>query len=142
MLQRDDARLKLREVREALGGREPVGPFHLENVFSGRCVESCDESRDAIAAFKKPNHVCSIGPTKEVGHTACELMFDRVRATRPANRPMALESARNEYSAARLCAVRGSSRSRRTPCSAHRRPSAQASRLSQKPRYSVGTRET
>ena len=70
MFERDDARLELREVSEAFGCCQTVGPFHLEDVFCRRWVESCDESRDAIAALEKPNHMLLIGPTTNSGQTA------------------------------------------------------------------------
>ena len=87
MLERNDACLELREVREAFGRGETVRPFHLENIFSGGCVESCDESRDAIAAFKQPNHVLYIGATAMRGQTVGELIGRRHRKAR---RPIVL----------------------------------------------------
>jgi hypothetical protein len=73
MFECDDAGLELGEISEAFGRRQTVRPFHLEDVFACRCVESCDESRDAIAAFEKPNHVLLIGLTMKDGQTTGEL---------------------------------------------------------------------
>ena len=73
MFERDDARLELREISEAFGCCQTVRPFHLEDIIPRRCVESCDQPRDAIAAFKKPNHVLFIGLTTKGGQTVGEL---------------------------------------------------------------------
>ena len=50
-----------RQLGEPLRRRESIGPFHLEDVLRRRWVESCDESRDAIAALESPNHIYSFG---------------------------------------------------------------------------------
>ena len=69
MFEGDDACLELGEIGEAFGCCQTVRPFHFEDVLTCRCVESCDESRDAIAAFEKPNHVLLIGLTVKDGQT-------------------------------------------------------------------------